>query len=175
MKKNKDRIIWTAELLDEYDIFTDGNDLYKWAQTNIDSNMEQFLSVDIPYPLLKTLGGVSIEIGEVNLFQINLDEIIELLNNFVEISKNKTKTYDIIQNIEFLQIWLERRGMKIPQVDFCEGYIFNNELVNFYKDELGVKTLQFKYKDGIGSTFILYQLAFFKTASEYFMFQIQFY
>ena len=175
MKKNKDRIIWTKELLDEYNIFTDGKDLYKWAQDNIDSNIEEFLSVNIPYPLLKNLGGVSIEVGEVNLFQIDLNEIIELLNNLVEIYEDKISAYNIIQNVEFLQIWLERRGMKIPQVDCCEGYIFNNELVNFYKDESGITILQFKYKDGLGSTFMLYQLAFLKTASEYFMFQIQFY
>ena len=175
MKKNKTRIIWTAELLDDYSIFTDGNDLYKWSQDNIDSNIEQFLSIKTPYPLLKTLGGVSIEIGEVNLFPINLNEIIELLDNFVEILENKKVAYDVIQNVEFLQIWLEKRGLKIPQADCCEGYIYNNELVSFYKDELGITTLQFKYKDGIGSTFILYQLAFLKTANDYFMFQIQFY
>ena len=175
MKKNEDRIIWTKELLDECNVFTDGKNLYQWAQNNIDSSIDKFLSVGIPYPLLKTLGGVSIEIGEVNLFQVELDEIIELLNNFVEISKNKENAYDVIQNVGFLQIWLERRGMKIPQVDFCEGYIFNNELVNFYKDELGITILQFKYKDGVGSIFMLYQVAFLKTASEYFMFQIQFY
>ena len=175
MKKNEKKFIWTENLLDDYNVFTEGADLYKWAKDNIDSNMEQFLSVGIPYPLLKNLGGVSIEVGEVNLFQINLDEIIELLNNFVEISEDKTSSYSIIQNVEFLQIWLERRGMKIPQIECCEGYIFNNELVNFYKDESGITILQFKYKDGLGSTFMLYQLAFLKTASEYFMFQIQFY
>ena len=175
MKKNKAGIIWTAELLDDYNIFTDGDDLYKWSQDNIDSNIEQFLSINTPYPLLKTLGGVSIEIGEVNLFPIKLDEIIELLNNFVEIIENKNISYIPIQNVDFLQIYLEKRGLKIPQVECCEGYIDNNELINFYKDELGITTLQFKYKDGKGSTFILYQLAFLKTAHDYFMFQIQFY
>lgn len=175
MKKNKNRIIWTAELLDDYSIFTDGDNLYKWSRDNIDSNIEQFLSINTPYPLLKTLGGVSIEIGEVNLFLINLNEIIELLDNFVEVLEKKNISYNVIQNIEFLQIWLEKRGLKIPQADYCEGYIYNNELINFYRDELGITTMQFKYKDGVGSTFILYQLAFLKTANNYFMFQIQFY
>ena len=175
MKKNKTRIIWTADLLDDYGIFTDGDDLYKWSQDNIDSNIEQFLSINTPYPLLKTLGGVSIEIGEVNLFPINLDEIIELLNNFVGILKNKDISYIPIQNIEFLQLYLEKRGLKVPKADSCEGYIDNNELINFYKDELGITILQFKYKDGTSSTFIQYQLAFLKTANGYFMFQIQFY
>ena len=175
MKKNKTRIIWTADLLDDYGIFTDGDDLYKWSQDNIDSNIEQFLSINTPYPLLKTLGGVSIEIGEVNLFPIDLDKIIELLNNFVEILENKDISYIPIQNIEFLQLYLKRRGLKVPKADSCEGYIDNNELINFYKDELGITILQFKYKDGTGSTFILYQLAFIKTVNGYFMFQIQFY
>ena len=175
MKKNKTKIAWTESLLYDYNIFTDGDDLYKWSQNNIDSSIERFLSIDIPYPLLKNLGGVSIEVGEVNLVLINLNEIMELLNNFVEIPKNQTSAFSAIQNVEFLQTWLEKRGMKIPQVDYCEGYIDNNELVNFYKDESGITTLQFKYKDGVGSTFILYQLAFLKTDNDYFMFQIQFY
>ncbi len=175
MKKNKSKFSWTENLLCDHHVFNDGSELYKWSQININSNIAEFLLIDTTYPLLKSLGGVSIEVGEVNLLPISLDEIIELFNNFIEILDNKTIFYNVIQNIEFLQIWLEKRGLKIPYAEYCDGYIYNNELVNYYKDDLGIRILQFKYKDGIGSTFILYKLAFFKTIDKYFMFQIQIY
>ncbi|MGL4677579.1 MAG: hypothetical protein ACRCWI_07955 [Brevinema sp.] len=159
---------WTEKLLYDYRIMVDGQALKLLVQRHIDKNIEISLKIEHSYPIIKIFGGVPIEIGEMIVKVTSLEYILSLLSSFVVISHKGELI--ALQNIDQIEAWAEKFQKEIPYKESCEGYMFNNELVNFYRDE-DIMTLQFKYKDSPKNAFVLYKLSFCRAGNRYFIFQ----
>ncbi|MGL5955550.1 MAG: hypothetical protein ACRC0X_02945 [Brevinema sp.] len=161
-------ITWTKKLLYDYRIIADEQALKLLVQKYIDKNIETSWEIEHSYPIIKIFGGVSIEIGEMVIKETTVEYILSLFTSFITISDKANLT--ILQNIEQVETWAEKFYAEIPHKESCEGYIFNNELVNFYQDEK-IMILQFKYKDHPKNSFVLYKLSFFHADNRYFISQ----
>lgn len=159
---------WTKELFYSNICFVDSEKL--------NEEIQQYSNVSIDcimpnqhYPTFKKIAGVNIETGSIFVYLSSLEECLELLNNFVQILGSfDNLTYNALQNFEALTHWAVSQTLEVPNYDLCQGYILNQELVRF--DTLSAPTsLQFKYKDSIDDTYILYQLSFLLIGDEYFI------
>ncbi len=166
-KKNK--FIWTEKHLYDYKILSDKEAVKDMIRNYTDSGDLIGLYVDSYYPLTKDLAGISIEIGEFIIKKINIDYILNLLN-----SCGADAEFNVVQDFDAVKEWAIISNVEQPDLDLCEGYIFNNELINFYKED-NIMVLQFKYKDQAQSSFILFKLSFFRTRSSYFVFQCRYF
>lgn len=160
--------VWTKEIFHSCISFVDSKKLQEEMQqySNISSDS---LKLKYYYPTFKKIAGVNIETGSIFVYRSSLLECLELLNNFVKIRGSfRAPIYDALQNFEALTHWTKSQSLEVPNYDLCKGYILNQELVRF--DILNEPTsLQFKYKDHIDDTYILYQLCFLLARNEYFI------
>lgn len=168
-KKNSSNFQWIEQSLYQYKILAGKQDVQKLIQQFVGEKLSTHIKIDTPYPLIKTLSGVHIEIGEVVIKQIELEKILFLLTSFVEFT-NIPQIFNTIQNIDALILWAQENKLEVPDKLLCDGYICNNELITFGLLE-NVMTLEFKYKDNLNTPFIFYRLAFFATKKAYFMVQ----
>ncbi len=166
----KNNFIWTEELLITHEIVKDKEHLKYIIKTYTENDDLKEIKLGESYPLTKDLGGIPIEVGEFSLKKIDVEYILNLLNSFMIDSK-----FNVEQNFDALTEWTIANEVEQPNLEICEGYIFNNELINFYKDEDDdAMILQFKYKDFSQNSFILFKSVFFKTTDSYFVFQCRY-
>lgn len=160
--------VWTKEMFHSSISFVDGGKLHEEMQQYSNISHDR-LKLNYYYPTFKKIAGVNIETGSIFVYRSSLSECLELLNNFVEICGSfRVPIYNTLQNFEALVHWTETQSLEVPDYDHCQGYILNQELVRF--DILNEPTsLQFKYKDHIDDTYILYQLSFLLARNQYFI------
>lgn len=165
--------LWTHDNFFEYINCVNGNLLKKEMNEFFSKEDDEGdligMEIDTIYPIYKQIGGVSIEIGVMTIHLTSLDYIISLLNEFVLIKKSPLQ-FIVQQNFDSLVLWANKFSAEIPQKKCCEGYILNNELVNFGIID-NTSVLQFKYKDSVHNTFALYQLSFIRTMQHFYILQ----
>lgn len=163
----KNEFIWTEKHLSKYNILSDKESVKDMIK-NYNGDLTG-LYVGHYYPLTKYLAGISIEIGEFIIKKIDVDFILNLLN-----SCGVDAEFNVVQGIEAIKEWATLSNVELPDLDLCEGYIFNNELINIYQED-NITVLQFKYKDQAQNSFILFKLSFFRTKDSYFVFQCRYF
>ncbi len=154
------------ELRDSVDVFKDE------LNDNVDVFKDELLKINKGYPLIKQLGGVTIEVGSITVVPTSIENILELLNTFLTITNNTKEPFDVNQDIEALIRWAHLNEVEIPNPKYCEGYIYNNELVNLDFSK-GSAVLQFKYKDSLENSFIVYRLSFIQERDSFFILKRQ--
>ncbi len=134
-----------------------------------DSQDKIKLEINKHYPIYKDLFGVKIESGNILIKKSNIDEAIELLNLFIEI-KQKSKNKFIflpLNNFNGVVQIAEKLGLEKPEFSAVQGYILNNELVNFIREEQDF--IKLKFKDNPENIFYIYKLYFFQYKNDLFL------
>ncbi len=166
------KTVWTESLLYKQKILADDVSVKSMIQNFTDKDAGNSLKVNSPYSLTKSIGGIPIEIGELVVLHTELEYVLSLLSDFVSIKKDGK--YEILQNIDAVENWTIANHLPPPNKELCDGYVFNNELVNFYSEE-NIMTLALKYKDSPHTSYNLFKMGFFRSRDFYFIMQARYY
>ena len=118
------------------------------------------IEINKQYLLYKDLFGVQIESGSLRIIPVSLEDSLKFLNDFTAVhKKGPNLRFEIRNNIEALQYWLEWFSLEKPDLTAISGYLLNNELIRL--SDSGPTTLSIKYKDKPENIFFIYKISFF--------------
>lgn len=157
------KINWSLDLLYKEISFDNVITLKSELESFIKEPIES-INFNTPYPMLKKIASVDIEIGFIKVIQITSDEIIQLCQHFINSKKNNE--WIIEQNFVFLSDFCQKYSLESPDYECCQGYILNNEMINFGLLN-NISEFHFKYKDAPYNTFLFYRLSFLHIQGEF--------
>ncbi len=139
--------------------FADKDIVMEKMKGNVNVN-DFVIEINKLYPLYKDLFGVKIEFGSIKAVKVLIPEAMDTLTRLIQI-RRKSKdelSFEVTNNYDGMLWVAEKYELDKPEFSAIQGYILNNELIEFVSD--GYDCIKIKYKDNPENIFYIYKFYF---------------